>query len=132
MRRSRQRHIIQQRRPRNDGLGDVCQRHSIFSRPASGVVGTRALSRLLRDSAQALMLIAIRLIEGLALLASSRLATTPTAREASSTCTVLWLNWGAIFTAVCCALVVAPRSAAERKCPTLHFLGDEDHLRRGG
>ena len=34
--------------------------------------------------------------------------TTPTAREASSTWTTGWRKWGAIFTAVCTRLVVAP------------------------
>ena len=39
---------------------------------------------------------------------SSSDETTPTARDASSTCTVLPRYSGAIFTAVCCGLVVAP------------------------
>ncbi len=38
----------------------------------------------------------------------SRLDTTSTTRDASSTCTVVCPNSGAIFTAVCCRLVVAP------------------------
>ena len=38
----------------------------------------------------------------------SRLDTTSTARDASSTCTTGWLNSGAIFTDVCWRLVVAP------------------------
>ena len=39
---------------------------------------------------------------------SSRSETTPTLREASWTWSTGWLKHGAIFTAVCCALVVAP------------------------
>ena len=61
--------------------------------------------------------------------ASSRSETTPTTREASSTCTVGRLYSGAIRTAVCWRDVVAPPIRSGRCEPAaLHLLRDVHHL----
>ena len=92
---------------------------SIFSRFASAVVVRQQRPLFARAVlvAQLLLQLAVRLLERVALRSSlSRLETTSTTRDASSTWTVVPLYSGAIFTAVCCRLVVAPPMSSGMRC----------------
>ena len=99
------------RRPTNDGVAVTCSSQSYLQpvRLRLLVRQQRLLAARLVALAQLLLRLAVadrRTRRGAP--RSIRLATTSTTREASSTCTVGGVYSGAILTAVCCRLVVAP------------------------
>ena len=100
------------RRPRNARRGDRVGRPSRSSagwRAPSSYVSSGCSRRVACCSRSSACIAAVRRVERRrAARRSSRLDTTSTARDASSTCTIGPLYSGAIFTAVCCRLVVAP------------------------
>ena len=118
--------------PVNGGSGRSSARHSTgvrFARAASS--GEERLARLLAvELAQPLLVGRASPRRGRrAARARAALETTPTTREASSTCSVGCEYAGAIRTAVCCFDVVAPPIRSGRSSPRRSIsCGDVDHL----
>ena len=113
-------HVVQQTRAGEDGVAIASCRQSSRRRLAFAASHVSSGRRRTAPccSRSAILLGAVRAVERRPLrVGFSRLETTSTARDASSTCTTGWLYSGAIFTAVCGLLVVAPPISSGRVMP---------------
>ena len=129
-----ERHVASTRRPRNAGVGERLAgpvdlepiRRAPLRRAAAAARAGRRAARAAASAARG-----CRVRTPAARSSLSRLDTTSTTRDASSTCTVVRPYSGATFTAVCCGLVVAPpMSSGSRSLPALHLLAPRTPSRR--